>query len=103
MKYLYQCDYCGKTYESQDEAWSCEASHASIDTWSKYESQLTHFAKWKTDEPMPVEVALASNNFYFPGEQEPRTLFGLYKLTRHLTDEEVNKIEQEYAKRHEEG
>lgn len=98
MKYLYQCGKCGKTYEDMDDAWKCESSHAYINTWCRFDNELSKFTQWKTGDVMPRTLAFQSQQVFDEGEG--KTYYGLYEFKRHLTDAEIAQITEEYKANH---
>ncbi|MBR6982165.1 MAG: hypothetical protein IKH75_01305 [Ruminococcus sp.] len=88
MQYMYKCEKCGKVFDSYDECEKHEKSHQPIDLYEWDDDLNTHTARWSESDILPYEIVLKNKG----DAENGNTQFGLYRLDRMLTCEEISEI-----------
>ncbi len=101
MKYLYQCERCGRTFENYDEAKECEKSHLDMYVgYHEFGSEMAQFTKWNEGDTLPRELVLATEvPRGHESDEEPACDFGVYEFKRRLRQSELELVKSEHAAR----
>lgn len=91
---LYQCEKCGKTFNSYEDCAKCEDSHVVIDWWASQEDVENQAPQWKENEALPTTVKLTGAIMYGDYDEAKQSykmyrMVGTYKLIKTVKVEEI--------------
>lgn len=91
---LYQCERCGKTFNSYEDCAKCEDSHVAIDWWASQEDVDNQAPEWKENEALPHTVKLTGAVMYGDYDEAKQEykmfrMVGTYKLIKTYKVEEI--------------